>query len=667
MTRIPRPLPTPVRCRTGSPATLARGSRVAATLTEVLMSLLIMSVGVLSVMSLFPISLLRTINAAQTTNATLLNDNAIEELLAQSELLDGVPHWQPNQRYFPGSIVKPLPKPGASGADTNRMFLCKAGFAGTLPAPFNAGVPAYAPAYPTISATRQPQWDQITYVTARGNNFLPANRQGIGALLSAGTPLNVANNLAVPEYPAGSPTVPAIDLISQGDLPRNTAGGGGFAISNGFPWVELFPETGTAYGLPIEQYVAPGPLGQYDVNEAYAARTTVYVVDPLGWVERKIADEALTAPTYPTTYGFGPAFNFGTGGTDFTGGADDYVGLARFDAGLRNAPINSFADPNNPGLPTALDPTKTRTQRLGLANAMVGLPDSYDEIARVDQPTVFTYTPPTGTTPATSTFVMPRTIDESDLFDFAVDIEATGGGRLVVNSPADNQSVALPIVPGGIDFSNPTAVAITVEGGVGVPYTNVGAGFPDVNASGTIEAAEIGTVSIQNYQPQFSFITVVRKNAVGNTAKSVAVFFNRQTDTETERPIRASFGGFYDVDDDGVATAADVDLQPNEVLLQWNYGGDTTIPKLPEERPALREGKYLLDADEGFFYEIQEVLEEPEIGGATLADAAIVRIDRDARISHGIGANPASPGRDGQAHALLLPGIIRVFEQGMGE
>ena len=101
------------------PATAA--VRSGATLTEVLMSLLIMSVGILSVMSLYPIALLRTIRAAQVTNATILSENAVEDLLAGVELVDGVPVWQPAQRYVVGDIVRPQPRFGAA-ADTNRMF-----------------------------------------------------------------------------------------------------------------------------------------------------------------------------------------------------------------------------------------------------------------------------------------------------------------------------------------------------------------------------------------------------------------------------------------------------------------------------------------------------------------------------------------------------------------
>ena len=56
------------------------------TLTEVLMSMMIMSVGVLMVMSLFPVAALRTLQATQLTHDTILRYN-VEALTAQDPRL----------------------------------------------------------------------------------------------------------------------------------------------------------------------------------------------------------------------------------------------------------------------------------------------------------------------------------------------------------------------------------------------------------------------------------------------------------------------------------------------------------------------------------------------------------------------------------------------------
>ena len=53
-----------------------RPKRAGVTLTEVLMALMVMGIGVVSVVTLFPVSLLRSVEATKTTNATLLKQNA---------------------------------------------------------------------------------------------------------------------------------------------------------------------------------------------------------------------------------------------------------------------------------------------------------------------------------------------------------------------------------------------------------------------------------------------------------------------------------------------------------------------------------------------------------------------------------------------------------------
>lgn len=66
---------------------LMDSSRGGVTLTEVLMSLLIMSIGVVSLVTLFPISTLRVIEATNMTNATVLRYNAEAITDARSNLI----------------------------------------------------------------------------------------------------------------------------------------------------------------------------------------------------------------------------------------------------------------------------------------------------------------------------------------------------------------------------------------------------------------------------------------------------------------------------------------------------------------------------------------------------------------------------------------------------
>ena len=68
---------------TGAPS----ARRTGATLSEVLIALLIMSIGVISVATLFPLSVLRSVNATQLTHATLLKQNAEALILNYPSIL----------------------------------------------------------------------------------------------------------------------------------------------------------------------------------------------------------------------------------------------------------------------------------------------------------------------------------------------------------------------------------------------------------------------------------------------------------------------------------------------------------------------------------------------------------------------------------------------------
>lgn len=87
-----------------------------ATLTEVLMSLLIMSIGIVSVFTLYPISILQSIRATQLTNARLLEDNIRNILPMQPGLTLGVSppavvNWQ-SEEMLPSPQVVVVPSGG---------------------------------------------------------------------------------------------------------------------------------------------------------------------------------------------------------------------------------------------------------------------------------------------------------------------------------------------------------------------------------------------------------------------------------------------------------------------------------------------------------------------------------------------------------------------------
>ncbi len=92
MSRLAAPQSRVSLCETSSPAPFRRAKcdsspRSGVTLTEVLMSLMIMSIGISSVMVLFPISVLRSVQSTQLTNAAILKYNTEARIRQQPSLI----------------------------------------------------------------------------------------------------------------------------------------------------------------------------------------------------------------------------------------------------------------------------------------------------------------------------------------------------------------------------------------------------------------------------------------------------------------------------------------------------------------------------------------------------------------------------------------------------
>lgn len=81
------------------PVQSSGGGRGGATLTEVLMSLMIMGIGLVTVATLFPISLLRAVQATHLTHSAILSYNARNLLATQRTTLDAlIPRQRPGQQ-----------------------------------------------------------------------------------------------------------------------------------------------------------------------------------------------------------------------------------------------------------------------------------------------------------------------------------------------------------------------------------------------------------------------------------------------------------------------------------------------------------------------------------------------------------------------------------------
>ncbi|RLS57065.1 MAG: type II secretion system protein [Planctomycetota bacterium] len=136
-------------------------ARRGATLVEVLMALLVMGIGVTSIFTLFPISIIRSIKASQLTNAKIVEENARDLIMANPRLIVGAPVWQPGTSYgattpYPtagttvtNNWVTPRPTPGRLLPATNLLYV--------------------APAGPTNSSQIEPTWrDRFGWTTTAG-------------------------------------------------------------------------------------------------------------------------------------------------------------------------------------------------------------------------------------------------------------------------------------------------------------------------------------------------------------------------------------------------------------------------------------------------------------------------------------------------------------------
>lgn len=154
-------------------------TRTAATLVEVLMALLIMGVGVISVFALFPIALLRAVQATNQTNARILKADVEEDLYNRPDLLNrhlppggaGVPsfrgEWAPRTNYTRGDIVYPAVRPGSALPEPNLWYFCtdtQDSTGTSLPAGTPATSGPVAPAWQTAGVTNDisPNGMQLT-------------------------------------------------------------------------------------------------------------------------------------------------------------------------------------------------------------------------------------------------------------------------------------------------------------------------------------------------------------------------------------------------------------------------------------------------------------------------------------------------------------------------
>ena len=84
------------------------------------MALLIMAIGVTSVFTLFPISIIKAIKAHQLTDAKLYESAIKDTLLTHSQLWTGAPEWSENTVY--GQVPSPPHPQTPITLDTDYLY-----------------------------------------------------------------------------------------------------------------------------------------------------------------------------------------------------------------------------------------------------------------------------------------------------------------------------------------------------------------------------------------------------------------------------------------------------------------------------------------------------------------------------------------------------------------
>lgn len=342
------------------------------------------------------------------------------------------------------------------------------------------------------------------------------------------------------------------------------------------------------------------PDGDGDSNEHF---NSPYIVDPLGW--SLLAEEDFNNGT---NY----RFTFGNQGADPGGQPAPpmpaTVGLSRFSGNDRVFDAKTVASLPPPPPPPP-DPTPddfanaiVRAQRLAM------LPDSWLHI--VDAPPV-----------AGSVQPLQVTLDMEGGID-----GITVGGR---NPPTRAVLIA--------DRGRVSQVRIlnanpTLDGS-GRPVFTWDDALPIDEKNGVSFADRVEQVVVETQARRYSWLLTVRKSASGKATIEIVIFFNRTVDHDDEFAYVAPGGGrLFDRNPPG--SDPDRRRKVKISLDAADYGG-AAPPK-----PLLKKGSYVLDATNGRWYLIQDVLNESSTG-------AVIVLDRNV-ISNG-------------TQAVFLPGIIDVY------
>lgn len=165
--------------------------------------------------------------------------------------------------------------------------------------------------------------------------------------------------------------------------------------------------------------------------------------------------------------------------------------------------------------------------------------------------------------------------------------------------------------------------------------------------------SEISKVRIESFTPRYSYMLSVRRpNANVAPTVNAIIMFNRDTSPDAEEIYEANFASN---DEDPMSPSGFSGSTPingildNDVIrVAWD------LPGTGEREPLIREGNYILDAKEAFWYRIVNVGSESTVGGKRQVD---LTVDRPIEVRTPATGNASDAGR-----AILMPGIVEIFK-----
>lgn len=583
-------------------------TRHGATLTEVLMSILIMSVGVLSVFSLYPIAVTRSIQATQAVHAKVLLGNAAAEIQSNPNLLNGAPPWRSNTVYRVGDIVTAPVSYDDNFTSSALRFIC------------------------TNTGTSGLVFPPLQFLTAAATDYTDNDTA-------------VANGGAFTRDLNGNGAVNAGEIVWQRAVgnanvaPLSGAIGGAMVLPTRS--LESLVTVIDPYGWAHHNNVGSAILRDtYGTAPRTEAGYRMLLSDGGGGGSRTM--QAYNGSPVGTVEGtFQPLFSFAMGGGTF-------------------ARKSSFAT-------LAIDEELTASQLFSIARRTVELDGSYESDAQAINMVASGGTIAAAATAGRTLITLPASPDVTAMLNeikTTVDALETADNpltyRVTVSSPSQGITESRWIVNG---FDDDLDGNVDVEAVIPASYSVEVGGLP--GALNTASATDV-TVRFELFEPRYTWLATIARNANGgvDSAKCV-VFFRRSFENAVEVGFSAQFGNdpgdtTDDPEDAGFDPVVAAENRSRAYIFNGRDTDASTTLDATDAYPSVAVGWRVFDSTSGHWYQIKSIVTAPAAG--TFGGIYEVELDREVEVivrsGGGLGMAPgvAAP------QAVIPTGVVRIFD-----